>query len=98
MLWNIIFNLLLKINLGILVDGLKFCQLCSQFFYLNDCIGEKKFGLGYMLLIRCNYCQFVNEILIGSWYKIIVGGIVWDVNIKLVVGKDNLKIWNEILF
>lgn len=45
-----------KINLGIFADGLKSCQLCSQPLHLNDCTGEKKFGLGLMLLIRCNYC------------------------------------------
>lgn len=98
MLWNIISNLLLKINLGILAAGLKSCQLCSQPLHLNDCTGEKKFGLGHMLLIRCNYCQLVNEIPTGSRHKTIAGGIAWDVNTKLATGKDNLKTWNETLF
>nr|XP_034318620.1 uncharacterized protein LOC117686879 [Crassostrea gigas] len=86
MLWNIISNLLLKINLGILADGLKSCQLCSQPLHLNDCTGEKKIGLGHMLLIRCNYCQLVNEIPTGSRHKTIAGGIAWDVNTKLAAG------------
>lgn len=51
-----------------------------------------------MLLIRCNYCQLVNEIPTGSRHKTIAGGIAWDVNTKLAAGKDNLKTWNETLF
>lgn len=30
------------VELGILADGLKSCQLCSQPLHLNDCTGEKK--------------------------------------------------------
>lgn len=39
-----------------------------------------------MLLIRCNYCQLVNEIPTGSRHKTIAGGFAWDVNTKLAAG------------
>lgn len=92
-------NLYLKFDIGFLADGLKTCQLCSHPLHLKDCIGERKFGLGHILLIRCCYegCKLVNEVATGSKHKTIAGGTAWDVNTKLAAGKSYIESSNEIV-
>lgn len=41
----------------------------------------------YILNIKCENCELINDVVIGSCYRIEKGGLVWDVNIKLVVGR-----------
>ena len=38
------------VELDLLADGLKSCQRCSQPLRLDDIIGERRFGLGLILL------------------------------------------------
>ena len=51
------------VELGVLVEGLKACFLCSQPLHLENCVEETKFGLAYMLKIKCDYadCGLINE-------------------------------------
>ena len=75
-----------------LADGLRACQLCCHLLHLKDCVGEKKFGLGHILLVKCGHdgCSLINEIPTGSRHKTHAGGIAWDVNTKLVAGRSNI--------
>ena len=76
------------VELGVLVEGLKACFLCSQPLRLENCVGETKFGLGHILKIKCDYadCGLVNEIPTGRRHKTEKGGSAWDVNTKLAAG------------
>ena len=50
-------------ELNLLADGLKFCQRCSQTLRLDNIVGERKSGLGLILLVKCGYaeCSHVNS-------------------------------------
>jgi hypothetical protein len=76
------------VDLGILADGLKKCGLCGQPLYLNNCVGERKFGLAHVLLVECTFpeCGLVNDVPTGTKHKTSSGGYAWDVNTKLAAG------------
>lgn len=52
------------VHLETLADGLSRCQnpSCSEELHLNDCLKEKRYGLGSVLSIRCRSCSFSNSI------------------------------------
>ena len=76
------------VELGVLADGLKGCNLCGQPLHLSSCIGEQKYGLAHVLQIKCNFpsCGLVNEVSTGSKHKTSKGGTAWDINTKLAAG------------
>ena len=82
------------VELGVLADNLRACQLCSQPLHLANCVGEKKFGLAQILMIKCTYedCGLVNSIPTGSRHRTDRGGLAWDVNTKLANGNDLLLV------
>jgi hypothetical protein len=65
------------------------CQFRGHPLHFKDCIGERKYGLGHLLLVNCCYedCKLVNEIATGRRHKAIADGVAWDVNTKLAAGK-----------
>lgn len=79
------------VELGVLADGLKACQLCGHPLHLIDCVGEKKFGLAHILMVKCNYleCGLVNDVPTGSRHKTTNCASAWDVNTKLAAGMIN---------
>lgn len=42
-------------------------MLSGHLLHLIDCVGEKKFGLAYILMVKCNYleCGLVNDVPTG---------------------------------
>ena len=76
------------VELDLLAVGLKSCQRCSQSLRLDNKVGERRFGLGLILLVKCSYteCSHVNGVPSGSRHKPEKGGIAWDVNTKLAAG------------
>ena len=82
------------VQLGILADGLKGCQLCCQPLSLNDCIGEKLYGLGGKLLVKCIPCGLINDVLIGTRHGHLK--TTWDVNSKLASGNVYMSTFNLI--
>ena len=76
------------VELGVLADGLKGCNLCGQPLQLSSCIGEQKYGLAHVLQIKCNFpsCGHVNEVSTCSNHKTSKGGTAWDINSKLAAG------------
>lgn len=79
------------VELGVLADGLKACQLCGHPLHLTDCVGEKKFGLAHILMVKCQYveCGLVNDVPTGSRHKTTNCASAWDVNTKLAAGMIN---------
>ena len=76
------------VDLGILADELKKCGLCGQPLHLNICVGERKFGLAHVLLVKCTFpeCGLLNDVPTGTKHKTSSGGYAWDVNTKLAAG------------
>ena len=64
------------VDLGILADGLKQCGLCGQPLHLNNCVGERKFGLAHVLLVKCTFpeCGLLNDVPTGTKHKTSSGG------------------------
>ncbi|XP_048749762.1 uncharacterized protein LOC125647095 [Ostrea edulis] len=77
------------VDLGVLADGLRACQLCQLPLHLHNCVGEKKFGLSQILEIKCNNCDLINNVVTGSRHRTDKGGLAWDANTKLAAGMIN---------
>ncbi|XP_062617800.1 uncharacterized protein LOC134279410 isoform X2 [Saccostrea cucullata] len=79
------------VDLGIIADGLKSCQLCGQPLHLSNCVSERKFGLAHVLIVKCNFpeCGLLNEVPTGRKHKTTSGGYAWDVNTKLAAAMIN---------
>ncbi|XP_062611418.1 uncharacterized protein LOC134273245 [Saccostrea cucullata] len=79
------------VELGVLADGLSSCQLCGQPLQLSNCVGENKFGLAHVLLIKCQFtdCRLMNEVPTDSQHQTPNGRNAWDVNTKLAAGMLN---------
>jgi hypothetical protein len=75
------------VNLGVLADGLRACQLCQLPLHLHNCVQEKKVGLSQILGIKCDNCQLVNNVPTGNRHRTDRGGLAWDANTKLAAGK-----------
>ena len=76
------------VELDLLAVGLKSCQRCSQLLRLDNIVGERRFDLGLILLVKCSYteCSHVNGVPAGSQHTPEKGGIAWDVNTKSAAG------------
>ncbi|XP_056017087.1 uncharacterized protein LOC125673339 [Ostrea edulis] len=76
------------VELVVLADGLKACHWCGSPLHLKECVGEKKFGLAHILLVKCCYseCGLVNDVPTGSRHKTSTCTSAWDVNTKLAAG------------
>ncbi|XP_061173475.1 uncharacterized protein LOC133182645 [Saccostrea echinata] len=79
------------VELGVLADGLNCCQLCGQPLQLSNCVGEQKFGLEHILIIKCKFtdCGLVNEVATRSKHQTSNGRSAWDVITKLATGMIN---------
>ncbi|XP_061175979.1 uncharacterized protein LOC133184928 [Saccostrea echinata] len=82
------------VELGTLVDNLKRgCAMCGNALQLVNTIGERKFGLGQVLQIKCTHstCAHVNDIPTGSKHRVKADmkQYAWDVNTKLAAGMLN---------
>ncbi|XP_069109309.1 uncharacterized protein [Argopecten irradians] len=79
------------VELGALAEGLAGCKLCGNPLHLTNCLGERKFGLAHILLVKCNFpsCRLVNDVPTGRKHRTDRGGNAWDVNTKLAAGMIN---------
>ncbi|XP_062603151.1 uncharacterized protein LOC134264915 [Saccostrea cucullata] len=82
------------VELGTLVDYLKRgCVMCGNALQLVNTVGERKFGLGQVLQIKCTHssCAHVNDIPTGSKHRVKADmkQYAWDVNTKLAAGMLN---------
>ena len=56
------------VELGVLSDQLAGCKMCSQPLSLQNCVGEKRYGLGTLLYIICDNksCCHRNRLVLGN--------------------------------
>ncbi|XP_062614363.1 uncharacterized protein LOC134276103 [Saccostrea cucullata] len=68
------------VELNVLADGLRACQLCQSPLQLHNCVNEKKFGISQILQIKCEHCHLLNDVATGrrgasaSGYSVEFGG------------------------
>ena len=56
------------VELGVLSDQLAGCKMCSQPLSLQNCVGEKRYGLGTLLYVICDNksCCHRNRLVLGN--------------------------------
>lgn len=83
------------VDLGIIADGLKSCQLYGQPLHLSDCVCERKFGLSHGLIVKCNFLEMSSpqRSTNGQKTQTTSEGYAWDVNTKLAA--SNLEPFQE---
>ena len=54
------------VELGVLSDELAGCKMCSQPLILQNCVGEKRYGLRTLLYVICDTVMLTQE-QISSW-------------------------------
>ncbi|XP_077863137.1 uncharacterized protein LOC144345911 [Saccoglossus kowalevskii] len=79
------------VDLGVLARDLDACKQCSAPLRLSSCVGDKCYGLGCVLYVRCDNsaCLLINRVYTGSRHRQegkTTGLPVWDINSKLAIG------------